>query len=80
MSITIHPTLEAALRSRAEAEGLTVEAYLEQLVRADEAAAEELEELVRGGINSGEPVQVGPDYWEEKHRRLDQRLKNKDKR
>lgn len=80
MSITVHPTLEATLRSRAEAEGITVEAYLEHLVRADQEAAEELEKLVMEGLASGEPVQDGPGYWEEKHRRLDQRLKNKNSR
>ena len=26
-------------------------------------------------ISSGEPTEVGPGFWEEKHRRLDARLK-----
>ena len=75
MSITIHPALEATLRTRAEAEGITVEAFLERLVRADQQAAEELEDLAMAGIYSGEPIEIGPGYWEEKHRRLDERLK-----
>jgi hypothetical protein len=33
MSITIQPELESRLRVRAEAEGLTVEAYLERIAR-----------------------------------------------
>jgi hypothetical protein len=75
MAITIDPKLEARLRERAEAEGLSITAYVERLVREDQAAEEELESLAREGLNSGEPVQVGPGYWEEKHRRLDERLK-----
>jgi len=75
MTITIDPTLEARLRERAEAEGLTIPAYLERLVRADQSAEEELESLALEGLNSGDPIPVGPGYWEEKHRRLDDRLK-----
>jgi hypothetical protein len=48
---------------------------LERLINADQSAEEELEGLAPEGLNSGEPVDVGPGYWEEKHRRLDDRLK-----
>jgi len=76
MTITIDPTLEARLRERAEAEGLTIPAYLERLVRADQSAEEELESLALEGLNSGVPIPpVGSGYWEEQHRRLDDRLK-----
>ena len=54
MSITIHPELESKLRARAEAEGLTIEAYLERVVEADEQAEEELTTLALEGLNSGE--------------------------
>jgi hypothetical protein len=64
MTITIDPKLEARLRERAEAEGLTVPAYLERLVQADQSAEEELEPLALEGLNSGDPI-----------RRLDERLK-----
>jgi hypothetical protein len=75
MSIVISPELETRLRAQAETEGLTVEAYLDRLVRADERAEVELTTLALEGINSGIPLQVDPDYWVEKHRRLDERLK-----
>jgi hypothetical protein len=75
MTITIDPKLEARIREKAEAEGLTVEAYVERLVSADQAAEEELESLAVEGLNSGTSIDVGPGYWEEKHRRLDERLK-----
>lgn len=79
MTITIDPQVEKRLRERAEAEGLTIGAYIERLVNLDqfvaEAATEELEGLALEGLNSGEPIEVGPGHWEERHRRLDQRLK-----
>ena len=75
MTITIPPKLEVRLRARAEAEGLTVEAYVERLVRAEQQAEDDLEALALAGINSGEPLEVGPGYWESKHRQLDERLK-----
>jgi hypothetical protein len=64
----------ARIREKAEAEGLNVDAYVERLVSADQMA-EELEALALEGLNSDEPIEVGPGYWNEKHRRLDERLK-----
>ena len=75
MSISIPPELETRLRARAEAEGITVEDYIDRLLRADQRAEDELEALALEGLNSGEAVEVGTGYWEEKHRRLDERLK-----
>jgi hypothetical protein len=76
MSISIHPELETKLRARAEAQGLTVEAYVERLVRAEQEGDDELEALALQGLSSGAAVQIDTGYWEEKHRRLEERLKN----
>ncbi|HEX4135099.1 MAG TPA: hypothetical protein VHY84_10855 [Bryobacteraceae bacterium] len=75
MSITVDPTVEARLRERAEAEGLSVADYVSRLVNAEQSAEEELEAIALDGLNSGEPIRPGLGYWEEKHRRLDERLK-----
>jgi len=75
MTITIDPKLEARLREKAEAAGLSVEAYVERLVSAEQSAEDELRDLALEGLNSGAPMEVEPGYWEEKHRRLDERLK-----
>jgi hypothetical protein len=75
MTITIDPKLEERLRERAEATGLSVEAYIERLLSDDQANEDELESLALDGLNSGDPIEGGPDYWEETHRRLDERLK-----
>jgi len=35
-----------------------------------------LQSLAAEGLHSGEPIEPDPGYWETKHRRLDQRLRN----
>jgi hypothetical protein len=80
MSIPIHPELETKIRARAEAEGLSIEAYLERLVQADQQAIEELETLATEGLESGAPVEAGPSYWLDKHRQLDERLRKTETR
>jgi plasmid stability protein len=75
MGIIIHPELESMLRARAAAHGVSVEVYVERLVRADQKIEDELESLAMEGLNSGEPFEVPTGYWEQKHRRLDSRLK-----
>lgn len=73
MSITIHPELEARLRARAEAEGISVEAYVERIARADEAAEQELEALALEGFNSGDSIVADDKYWADKRARLIER-------
>jgi hypothetical protein len=75
MDITIDPKLEARLRERAKAEGLSVPAYVERLLEADQSAEQELESLALEGLSSGTPVEVEGSYWVEKHRRLEEQLK-----
>ena len=75
MSISIHPELETKLRDLAQAEGLTVEAYLERLVRAEQSAEDELTALALEGLDSGDPIDPGPGYWEAKHQELNARLR-----
>jgi hypothetical protein len=75
MSIPIHLELESRIRAQAEAQGLTIETYLERLLRADQQGMDELESLALEGLSSGAPIEVGPSYWQEKHLRLDERLR-----
>jgi len=77
MSIRIPANLEERLRAKARNEGRTIEDYLERLIAAEEHAEQELTALALEGINSGEPAEVASDYWQAKHRRLDERLKNR---
>ena len=75
MSLPIRPDLETKIREHAESRGLSIEAYLERLVGADEEASKEIETLALEGLNSGAPIETSPSYWQEKHRLLDERLK-----
>jgi hypothetical protein len=43
----------------------------------DYEAEEELEALALEGLNSGDPFEPGPGYWEERHRRLNEALKSR---
>jgi hypothetical protein len=74
MPITIDPELEARIREKASLNGLSVSAYVERLINAELSVEEELASLALEGLQSGEPVSIGPTYWEDKHRRLDDRL------
>ena len=49
-----------SIAQRAEAEGLTVPAYVERLVEADQSAEDELESLALEGMSSGDPIAAGP--------------------
>ena len=75
MSITVQPEFESRLRELAAVEGVTVERFLEILVQSQEDAAERLEELALKGLSSGEPIAPDDNYWEAKHRRLEEQLR-----
>lgn len=80
MTITVHPELEAELRAHAQDTGLSVESYIEELFRSRQSAMKELESLALEGLNSGEPIEVGPGFWEEQHQWLEEKLKQSGKR
>jgi len=62
--------LEVRIREQAEAEGLSVEVYLERLVAAERRGLDDMEKLALEGLNSGGPTDIGLSYWEDKHRSL----------
>ena len=70
MPITIRPELEARLRARAEAAGVTVERYIEQIARDDQAAEDDLESLAIEGLKSGDSIEADERYWADKRQRL----------
>jgi len=80
ISLVIDRDLETKIRVRAEAEGLSIEAYLERLVQADQDEAGEFEARALEGLHSGAPIEGGPSYWKEKHRLLDERLSKTNRR
>jgi len=74
MAITVDPALETKLRAKPLTEGISLEKYLERLVKLDQQALAEIESLASEGIDSGPAIEPGQDYWEEKHRKLNDSL------
>jgi antitoxin ParD1/3/4 len=54
----------------------SVSEYIRDLIRADQKRKVEqrLDTLLLEGLDSGEPIPVTPEYWEQKKRRLTERL------
>ena len=77
MGIAITPELETKLRSNAAAEGISVEEYLARLVKLDQQAISEFQTVIAEALDSGNPFEPGPGYWEEKHRKLEKRFKSR---
>jgi antitoxin ParD1/3/4 len=53
--------------------------YIQTLVQDDRKrkAGESIETLLLEGLNSGDPIEATPEYWEEKRRRLIELHKNR---
>lgn len=73
MPISLQPELEARIRARADAAGLTVETYIERMVCDDEVAEGQLAAMAIEGLESGESVEADDNYWTERRQRLFQR-------
>ena len=54
----------------------SVSEYVRDLIRADQKrkAEERIDALLLEGLDSGPPLPVTPEYWEEKKRKLTERL------
>ena len=70
MTITVRPEAAVVLKERAEAEGISVEEYVERIALDEQKAWDELEALALEGINSGESIEGNDAYWESKIQRL----------
>ena len=50
--------------------------YIREMIRADQKrkVEERIDTLLLEGLDSGQPIPVTPEYWDEKKRRLTERL------
>jgi hypothetical protein len=62
--MSIHPELESKLRSRAEAEGVTLDAYLERLLQEEDAAIAHTEALLQDAAESGDYMELTESEWD----------------
>lgn len=60
----MHPDLEAKIRARAGAEGLTVEAYVERSIRDDDSGIAQTEALLEEAAASGDHVALTEAEWD----------------
>jgi antitoxin ParD1/3/4 len=55
----------------------SVSEYIRELIRADQKrkVEERVDSLLLAALDSGEPIAITADYWEEKKRKLAERLR-----
>ena len=82
LNISLPLSLKEYVEAQVQESGFsTPSEYIRNLVRDDQRrrAAERLEALLLEGLNSGEPIEITPEYWEKKRTQLIERHNNKKK-
>jgi antitoxin ParD1/3/4 len=77
MNIALPESMKHFVQERVTAGGYSsVSEYIRELIRADQkrTVEERIDTLLLEGLDSGQPIPVTPQYWEEKKRRLTERL------
>ena len=64
MATAIHPDVEARLRDRAAAAGLTLDAYLERLMQEEDAGITHTEALLEEAAASGGHMELDDAEWD----------------
>lgn len=80
LNISLPESLKEYVETRVSAGGYsTPSEYLRELVRQDQKqqAQDKLEALLLEGLNSGDPIEITPEYWEQKRKRLIERHQKK---
>jgi antitoxin ParD1/3/4 len=77
MNIALPESMKHFVQERVAQGGYSsVSEYVRELIRADQKRKvdERIDALVLEGLDSGQPISLSPEYWEEKKRRLTERL------
>ena len=77
MNVALPESMKHFVQERVSEGGYSsVSEYIRDLIRADQKrnAHERIDTLLLEGLDSGKPLAVTPEYWEEKKRRLNERL------
>jgi antitoxin ParD1/3/4 len=77
MNIALPESMKHYVQERVSDGGYSsVSEYVCELIRADQKrkAEERIDALLLEGVDSGEPITVTKEYWEEKKRKLTERL------
>ncbi len=79
MNIALPESMKQFVRERVGAGGYSsVSEYVRELIRADQKRKvdERIDALLLEGLDSGEPIPLTKEYWEEKKRRIAERIGN----
>jgi antitoxin ParD1/3/4 len=77
MNIALPESMKHFVQERVSEGGYnSVSEYVRELIRADQKrkVEERIDALLLEGLDSGEPIPVTKEYWEEKKRKLTERL------
>jgi antitoxin ParD1/3/4 len=77
MNIALPESMKHFVQERVSEGGYSsASEYVRELIRADQKrkAEERIDALLLEGLDSGQPIPVTPEYWEEKKRKLTERL------
>ena len=77
MNIALPESMKHFVQERVTEGGYSsVSEYVRELIRADQkrTVEERIDVMLLEGLDSGQPIPVTPEYWEEKKRRLTERL------
>jgi antitoxin ParD1/3/4 len=77
MNIALPESMKQFVQARVSEGGYSsVSEYVRELIRADQKrrAEERVDALLLEGLDSGEPIEVTNEYWEQKKRKLAERL------
>lgn len=80
LNISLPSSLKEFVETQVQESGFsTPSEYIRNLVRDDQKrrAEEKLETLLLEGLNSGEPIEITPEYWEKKRTQLIERHNKK---
>ena len=76
MNIALPESMKDFVRERVSQGGYSsVSEYVRELIRTDQRrrAEERIDALLLEGLDSGMPIPVGKEYWDEKKRKLTER-------
>jgi len=80
LNISLPQSLKDYVEDQVKGSGYsTPSEYVRELLREDQKrrAQQKLEELLLEGLNSGKPIEITPEYWENKRRQLVERHSRK---
>jgi antitoxin ParD1/3/4 len=76
MNIALPESMKSFVQERvAEGGYSSVSEYVRELIRADQKRRmeERIDSLLLEGLRSGEPIEVTPEFWEQRKQRLKER-------